>query len=144
MTPFNKGDIVFVRFGAVKFAGVVAADPWQPSPGRWMVHVSGLGDDYRRTMAMPDKSTARGVRVERLELAPTVYCLGQEHTPDGWHRRENIFEDEFDGEIYWHDGENSLQDAGWKYSLRDAHGLVSGIPAESYESARAAVEKRCK
>jgi hypothetical protein len=146
MTTFKRGDIVLYRpiLTMNLFGAVVASKSSMEIDGDLRCDIRGLSADYFKMYGLPHKlSLVISVLVERLELAPTVFSNGNEHTPDGWHLRGNVFESEFNGAICWHDNKDSSQ-AGWRYSFRDANGWVYGRRAESYEAARAAVEELCK
>ncbi len=127
MTKFKKGDIVLYSPSDLPdtppFGAVVASEP-RVIDGTLLCRLEGLDKTYKRGQTIVPEAV-----VDRLELAPTVYCSGQEHTPDGWHVREHIFEDEYDGEIAYEAGK-------WLW-------WAMGIPGKSnsYESARLAAEE---
>lgn len=147
MKTFKKGDIVLyspiMMHGEPSFGGVVREEPWQLGRGEWVTHVTGLGQAYREFTHQPERGTAYVACFDALELAPTVLCS------DGVWRSDSdagvsLADPGLRGAIYWHDGNSSFSEAGWRYSLNGDDGWTHGMHTASYEAARAAVEEACR
>jgi len=140
MSDFKKGDIVLYKPsdlpGQPAFGAVVKTESWELGHGAVVCHLKGLGKAYDDFTGKRGRTTVSAALVDRLKPAPTYYHVATK----SW-----LISNDGDcaGHIYWHDAP-SLQDNGWKYSLRDAEDWTHGIHAESYEAARAKVEELCE
>lgn len=145
MTTFKKGDIVLyspiMMHGAPSFGGVVREDPWQFCHGEWATHVTGLGQEYRSFTGRPDKSTAHGALVRKLESAP-IYFRASDRT---WHAEALDDSVLAYAKIFYVLPGTSMAlvcptCVGWGYTI--VNGQERAVErAGSYEAARAAIEK---